>query len=177
MYCSNCGAEQPAPELNYCKNCGSALNAASIICSTQSAGLSAGAAWGIGLSTFLLVVGGMGVIAGILDDLSRRPNITGGNLVFIAFFGFITLLIAALGLIIMPFALTQSSQTKVPAGVKNKKRSWLFGRKTEMQPAPLFAPANSYAQLSEARTPLSSVASVTENTTRNLETMRREPRN
>lgn len=68
MYCQFCGAET-RPELNYCNRCGRSLNSLAVAPAQETRPavvVPTGAVWGIGLTTFAIVV--FGIIA-ILNNL------------------------------------------------------------------------------------------------------------
>lgn len=77
MYCQYCGAET-TPGLNYCNRCGANLGALAQTAPRElGRPVSNGAAWAVGVSTFLLAVGGLGVLGAMLTDLMHsgvRPE-------------------------------------------------------------------------------------------------------
>ena len=69
MYCQFCGTEV-TQELNYCKRCGGVLNAPSNMMMPQTRPIvSGGAIWGVGLTTFAIVVLGLVTLLTNLFDL------------------------------------------------------------------------------------------------------------
>jgi len=77
MYCQHCGAETTTG-LNYCNRCGGNLGALTQRESRElGRPVSNGAAWAVGISTFLLAVGGLGMLGAMLTDLMHsgvRPE-------------------------------------------------------------------------------------------------------
>jgi hypothetical protein len=74
MYCQFCGAEA-AQELNYCKRCGGSLNplasAGAQEISVRPA-VSPLSVWGIGITTLVLVIGGLIVLFGFMMEMARN---------------------------------------------------------------------------------------------------------
>lgn len=91
MYCQFCGTEA-THELNYCKRCGGSLNPLVGAEETRPpAVIPTGAVWGMGFTTFMIVVFGLIALLNNLfylaDRISNPPTIA-----FIALFGTLAIL-------------------------------------------------------------------------------------
>jgi hypothetical protein len=93
MFCQHCGAETP-PDLKYCKRCGGTLNHARTPDPPARPALSPAAVWGIGATTILLVLGGLGMLFGFLFGMTRR-GLPAPVIVMLAICGALTILISA----------------------------------------------------------------------------------
>jgi hypothetical protein len=72
MYCQHCGAET-AQELNYCKRCGGSLNLPATNAPREvRPALSNGAAWAIGASMLGIVVLPLGIMISAIIELSHK---------------------------------------------------------------------------------------------------------
>ncbi len=94
MFCPNCGTESNN-ELNYCKRCGGNLNPLPSVSSptqVQVPTLSTGVIASIGLTTLLIVIGGLTVLSITLSEMLTHGRMTGEALVWIFIFGAATIL-------------------------------------------------------------------------------------
>ena len=90
MYCQHCGAETP-PDLKYCKRCGGNLNPSGATELAARPGVSPASVWGVGATTFLLVVGGLVVLFGFLYGMAQR-GLHPPAIMTLALFGALTIL-------------------------------------------------------------------------------------
>ncbi|GAC1403927.1 MAG: hypothetical protein NVSMB56_18660 [Pyrinomonadaceae bacterium] len=171
MFCPHCGAGQPISEAKYCKRCGENLSAL-MQANTQIVQISTGAVWGVGLFTFLTFTVGFGTLVGALAALADK-GLRSEPLAAIAVFGFASIFGVMALMVYMMLKIIGASNTKKDA---KKADRLLSSSRKKTADAPLFAPANIQAQLGEVRTPFTPVGSITESTTRNLESIYREPR-
>ncbi|PYP89665.1 MAG: hypothetical protein DMF61_03070 [Blastocatellia bacterium AA13] len=153
MYCPNCGAEAPQ-NLRFCKRCGINLqNPSESITNPPPRLALTGIAWALSLATVAITLGGLGIVFGVVSDLSGRGNTTEGILVSmivlgsLGIFGIVALLIRLFSRLMLQGAKTKSESSLIDT---LKNRAAEQGR-YQIGPPPR------------------SIGSVTEQTTRNFD--------
>ena len=152
MYCSSCGA-RVNPGLNYCKNCGAELSAKDRIANNASPTMSESVIWAI----VSVSLGGLALLIGLMAVMKNVLNFD--TELIIAFTGLsFLIIIVAICVIIWESVRTRRS-AKQPVEKTESKRETatdLQAARERLLPEPVFT--------------------VTEHTTRDLETANRERR-
>ncbi|HYP52449.1 MAG TPA: hypothetical protein VEQ42_02855 [Pyrinomonadaceae bacterium] len=161
MFCQHCGAEA-THELNYCKRCGGNLNPVGAQDLSVRPAVPPATVWGIGATTFLIVVIGLLIILGFVSMRADR-GLSPPALTTISLFGAMTLLGSVALLMRLWRLLLTGGQTQVV------NRPVQLARPTATNELP----PQKVSALPEAFGP---VPSVTEHTTRTFDPAYREPR-
>lgn len=157
MYCSTCG-KKVNQDLSYCNQCGARLGADE----AEGAELPQSSFNLLVMGLIFLPVIGIGAIIGLLAAMKRGLNFDNDMIGIVTLLCFVLLLTAEAALIWL--LLHRSGAVRKKSRVKSKAREIEIKSLNEAQPR----------GLSEAV--FEPVPSVVENTTRNLQSVRREPR-
>ena len=151
MYCPSCGTEL-TQGLVYCNRCGANLKPAATLASVPPAKL-VGAAWAISVAIALITLGGFGMIFGLVMALiTRGMSLSGGGMTMVVFSSLIILFIDWL-------LVRQLSRVLDVAQISGEGK-------------PPIKAAD--AVVLKIGAPLEPLSSVTDNTTRVLDPVRRE---
>ena len=161
MFCQHCGVEV-THDRNYCTRCGGSLVQPGPQEVAPRPHVSAMSVWGIGATTFLLVVGGLVALFGFIFGMSQT-GVTTPALVMMALLGSLTILgSAALMMRLWRLLLAGPHAQTTPAGPAQLPRP---SAASELPPP----------RASALRDACDHVPSVTEDTTRTCDTAYREP--